>query len=263
MNVTLLDRLWEDYAALNPQAGAIHRLLGEQGEAVVNDHIALRTFDDPRVNGDHMASAFLAMGYRRAGEYRFDEKKLNARHFEHAGAGMPRVFISELRLGECSEGLRAMVEEMLEEVAPTLPGSPDFVVAGRPWSLAFSDYQRLADESEYAGWVAAFGFRANHFTVLVNALKKYTSLQSLNAFLKSRGFALNTSGGEIKGTPADLLEQSSTLAEKVAVRFNDGIHEIPGCYYEFARRYPTADGTLFGGFITRSADRIFESTDRR
>ncbi|MCE9591002.1 MAG: DUF1338 domain-containing protein [Planctomycetes bacterium] len=261
--MTLLDRLWEDYASLNPQAGAIHRLLTAEGERVVNDHIALRTFNDPRVNIDRLASAFTAMGYRAADSYEFPEKKLDARHYEHADATMPRVFISELRIEECSAGLRQRVSALLEELPPTLPASPDFPVSGRPWSLGFPDYRALADESEYAGWLAAFGFRANHFTVLVNALKKHPTLQSLNVFLKSKGFALNTSGGEIKGTPADLLEQSSTLADKVDVRFNDGSHTIPGCYYEFARRYPMPDGRLFGGFIARSADKIFESTNRR
>lgn len=260
---TLLDRLWEDYAALNPQAGAIHQLLTDQGERVVNDHIALRTFGDRRVNIDRMASAFVAMGYRKAGEYRFEEKKLDAKHYEHPDATLPRVFISELRLGDCSELLRKKVEGLLEELPATLPGSPDFVVAGRPWALTFADYQTLADESEYAGWLAAFGFRANHFTVLVNALQKFNTLQTLNVFLKTQGFQLNSSGGEIKGTPDDLLEQSSTLADMVPVHFNDGVHVIPGCYYEFARRYPLPDGRLFGGFIARSADKIFESTNRR
>ncbi len=37
---------------------------------------------------------------------------------------------------------------------------------------------------------------------------------------------------------------------------------IPSCYYEFALRHPDpATGRLFPGFVTPSADRIFESTD--
>jgi hypothetical protein len=42
----------------------------------------------------------------------------------------------------------------------------------------------------------------------------------------------------------------------------EGLKEIPGCYYEFAKRYPDADGKLYSGFIAKSADKIFESTDR-
>ena len=47
------------------------------------------------------------------------------------------------------------------------------------------------------------------------------------------------------------------------VEFTDGTHVVPACYYEFARRYVQADGTRFEGFIAKSADKIFESTDRR
>ena len=72
---------------------------------------------------------------------------------------------------------------------------------------------------------------------------------------------MNDSGGEIKGTPEQLLEQSSIKSEIVAVDFKEGSFEVPGCYYEFARRYPDADGKLYSGFIAKSADKIFESTD--
>jgi len=79
--------------------------------------------------------------------------------------------------------------------------------------------------------------------------------------LKENGFLLNDAGGEIKGTPAELLEQSSTRAGILPVTFQEGIFEIPSCYYEFARRYPDDSGKLYSGFIAKSADKIFESTD--
>jgi hypothetical protein len=40
-------------------------------------------------------------------------------------------------------------------------------------------------------------------------------------------------------------------------------HVIPTCYYEFARRYPDADGKIYEGFVAASADKIFESTNAR
>lgn len=70
---------------------------------------------------------------------------------------------------------------------------------------------------------------------------------------------MNTAGGLIKGTPADFLEQSSTLADRIPIEFADGFHEAPTCYYEFALRH-FVDNTLFDGFVTSSANRIFEST---
>lgn len=259
----LLDRLWDDYSAITPQADRIHRLLTQQGERVVNDHIALRTFDHPSVNIDRMAAPFVASGYREAGRYSFPEKKLSARHYEHVDDNLPRVFISELRIDDCSASLRETIVKLIARADQANLAAAMLPTLGRPWPISHAEYLSLAAESEYAGWVSAFGFRANHFTVLVNALRTLPSLQALNAFLESQGFELNSAGGKIKGTPAEHLEQSSTLADKVDVSFSDGVHRIPGCYYEFARRYPMPDGRLFGGFIARSANRIFESTDRR
>lgn len=260
----LLDQLWRDYTRLNPSAAAIHKLFTDQGETVINDHIALRTFRDPRIGIDALAASFIAGGYRAADEYDFPDKKLYARHYEHADETLPRVFISELRLEDCSPPLREKVRGLIAQVPADLPKRFDFAAAGRPWKVDWPTCEALANESEYAGWVAAFGFRANHFTILVNRLRKFTTLQAVNQFLKDHGYALNTSGGEIKGTAAVFLEQSSTLADKVEVMFDDGSrHVIPCCYYEFARRYPLPDGKLFGGFVARSADKIFESTNRR
>ena len=119
----------------------------------------------------------------------------------------------------------------------------------------------MRQESEYAGWLYINGFRANHFTVNINALKKYDTIEKVNTFLKQKGFALNDSGGEIKGTPAELLQQSSIKSGMITMKFTEGEMEVPGCYYEFAQRYPDSNGKLYNGFIAKSADKIFESTD--
>ena len=81
--------------------------------------------------------------------------------------------------------------------------------------------------------------------------------------MKTLGFKLNPFGGEIKGTPEELLEQSSTMAESLNVQFADGVYAIPACYYEFAKRYAMPNGQLYQGFVASSADKIFESTNRR
>jgi hypothetical protein len=115
-------------------------------------------------------------------------------------------------------------------------------------------------ESDYAAWVAAFGYRPNHFTILINALKNFTDITDLNNFLKTNGFKLNASGGEVKGSKEVFLEQSSTLANNIKVDFIDGKLDIPACYFEFAKRYPLPNGKLYKGFVANSADKIFEST---
>lgn len=137
----------------------------------------------------------------------------------------------------------------------------DFCYCKRPWNINYKDYQALLNESEYAAWLAAFGFIPKHFTVSINHLDSLSEIAEVNKFLKQNGFILNSSGGEIKGSPEDLLEQSSTVARPVKVEFADGVHSVPGCYYEFAKRYNDENGVLFQGFVAKSADKIFESTD--
>ena len=259
----LLERLWIDYRTLNPQAEAIHALLQSRGERVVNDHVALRTYNDPRVGLETLSAAFIRHGYTPRGDYSFPEKKLEARHFEHPSGKLPRVFISELKLQEFSPALQSTVKRLIDQMPPELPGRWDFPVAGRKWNVSWADYESLRKETEYGAWMAAFGFRANHFTVLVNALESFADLSELNAFLKKNGFKLNSSGGEIKGSPEVYLEQSSTLADQADVDFTDGPRRIPACYYEFALRHKMPDGRLYSGFVEKSADKIFESTNKR
>jgi hypothetical protein len=51
------------------------------------------------------------------------------------------------------------------------------------------------------------------------------------------------------------------MADIVKVKFLDGEFEVPACYYEFAQRFPDPSGQLYSGFIAKSADKIFESTN--
>jgi len=259
----IFDRLWKDYLLQNPEAKKIYDLLVAEGENVQNDHIAFRTFDHPGINIDVLAKPFLKAGYSYAGDYVFEEKKLFAKHYEHkTDATAPRIFISQLETGKFSDFLQNAVKTLVKRLPDTLVSSEELLFSGNAWGTPnFKTYERLREESEYAAWLYVYGFRANHFTVSVNALSKYNTLEELNAFLKKSGFRMNDSGGEIKGTPKQLLEQSSTRAGKLPVQFEEGVYEIPACYYEFARRYPDQDGKLYSGFIAKSADKIFESTD--
>ncbi|WP_108652234.1 DUF1338 domain-containing protein [Dongshaea marina] len=256
----LFEALWKDFLNLTPSAMRIHQLLGG-GEQVINDHIALRTYGDPRVDLPKLAQHFEAVGYQCCGDYHFAQKKLRAHHYEHPDPEAPKVFISELILEECSDELQQRVAELLEGVDASVTESPEFLWSGAPWQASIETYQSLLKESEYAAWLAAFGFRANHFTVDVNRLTNFASLEEVNQTLSGAGFPLNLSGGAIKGSPEVLLEQSSILADPVEVHFSDGASTIPGCFYEFARRYPKADGELYTGFVAASADKLFESTD--
>lgn len=254
--------LWADFVHIAPQAAALAARFEALGESVVNDHVAFRTFDRGPLRLDALEPLLLGLGYRYFEEYHFADKHLRARAYLCDGA--PRIFLSELLLDELSEQARGWVERCATEVDASLVGTASVFHAGRLWSpLTFSQYQSLADESEYAGWLCAHGMHANHFTVSVNALKRLRTLPAVLDFVEGAGYAINTAGGRVKGTPEVLLEQGSTLAATVPVEFADGRREIPSCYYEFALRYPKPDGTLYEGFVPASANRIFESTDRR
>ena len=256
----LLDALWRDYVATTPQAERIHHLLTERGEIIKNDHVALRTYGAPGVGIEALARSFETLGWRARDEYRFADKHLRARYWQHDDAALPKVFISELILDEVSPAAHAIIDRLLAQLPAGFGVHP---TAGRPWSVAYADYATLLGESEYAAWVAAFGFRVNHFTVDVGALSTFPDVHSLDAFLAEHGFTLNDSGGLVKGTPNDLLEQSATRADSIEVTFADRTARVPSCYYEFAKRYPLPSGELFHGFVPASADKIFESTDVR
>lgn len=258
---SLFQKLWDQYTQLTPQANDIKKLFEDAGEIVSNDHIALRTFSDARVNLNKLSQAFLKLGYEEKAQYRFEKKKLNAKHFEHPDGISPKVFISQLELDECSPWLKETVTALINQMDPTIPDSDHFPYIGCPWKVSHETYTKLYEESEYAAWVSAFGYCANHFTVDCNRLKLYPSVASVNDLVKKNGYKLNTSGGEIKGSKDVLLEQSSTVASKVKWTFSDGIFEIPSCFYEFAFRHPLKTGALYQGFVEASADKIFESTN--
>jgi len=260
---TIFDRLWVDYIMQNPSAGKIHDLFINEGESVVNDHIAFRTLDFPEIDMDVLAWPFVSKGYVAKGEYNFKEKHLFAKHFELDGVDLaPRIFISQLILSECSPFLQRTLREAFEKTKLRRSNPEKLIFSGTIFTpLSYDVFKKLSEESEYAAWFYVFGFRANHFTVSINALKKYNDIHRVNDLLTKNGFVLNTSGGEIKGTPADLVQQSSTLADSVNVKFIEGSFEVPCCYYEFAQRFPDSEGHLYNGFVAKSADRIFESTD--
>ena len=260
---TILDNLWVQYCTDNPLVEKVHTLIETKENAtIVNDHIAFRTFDHHEINLDAMAQHFINLGYEEKQEYIFTEKKLRAKHYEKEGC--PKIFISELKLKMFSMRFNEIIEGILEQIPVHHMQNVQSLWSGIQWDMIDSEtYEELRQESEYGAWLATFGFRANHFTVSVNDLRCF-ELSSLNRLLKSNEIPLNTVGGEIKGNAReDLLEQSSTLADIRMVQFSDIIVEVPCCYYEFAQRFPLEDGTLFQGFVTDNADKIFESTDKQ
>ncbi len=257
---TLFENLWQNYINVTPSANKVHQLLGE-GDTLINDHVAFRTFNIEKVNLEKLSAHFLALGYEEKGQYDFEQKKLKAKHFEHTDPTQPKVFISELLVESFSQDVQNIIHKMVDQVEASAVTREDFLYSGAPWTVTTQEYETLLEASEYAAWMAAWGYRANHFTVSVNHMKHFQELTAVNQALKDAGFTLNVSGGEIKGGEDVCLAQSSTMADKVEVQFADASKVIPSCFYEFAQRYALPNGELYTGFVAASADKIFESTN--
>ena len=250
----MFDGFWRVYSNLNPDAKKIQNVLCA-GREWVNDHIAFRTFNLENFGISRLAEPFVSRGYSLKGRYRFQTKRLLACHYEHIDPLIPKIFISELLVEEFSGFLQETMQFMIKDVQPP---TDLFLTTGRGWRINYKIYSQLLRESEYAAWLYIFGFVPNHFTIYINSLNNFDSLVEVNQVLKKNGYRVNANGGEIKGSPALGLEQSSTLAYGAEVEFEDlaAIKKIPACYYEFVKRYDS-----FNGFIAGSADKIFESTD--
>ena len=129
----LFEKLWQQYSTVNTQAEAIHSLLKRRGEAVVNDHIALRTFASDKVGMAVVSKAFVDFGYEVKGHYEFKQKKLRAIHFEKDG--YPRVFISELKLEEFDDDFQIKINTLFDSLSIVICQSQDFSCRGRPWPM--------------------------------------------------------------------------------------------------------------------------------
>ena len=255
-----LTKMWNDYSNLNPHINRVLDLIKEkEPNTIINDHIALRTFNHKKVNRHVLSNYFVENGYKAIEDLSFTEKKLKATYYLHPDPALPRIFISELLLENFSMELQKTINDKINEIDIDSISNPDFLSSGIPWSpIDYRTYKKIQSESEYASWVLAMGYIANHFTVSVTDCSFFKNLNQLNSYLKDNGFDINSSGGEIKGSVSQGLEQSSIMSKEIDINFADGLYKIPGCYYEFAYRYNN-----FDGFITKSANHIFESTNEK
>lgn len=259
---TLLDHCWQQYTKRTPQAARIHAALQKRGEQVHNDHIALRTINDPRCDHTVLARPWLRLGWTLHEDYQFPEKQLEAISLLPPTATLPRIFISHLVLEAMSEKSQATIMACLNEVPADFATRSDSCYLGRPWgALDYARWERLAQETEYGAWLCAHGFVPNHFTIAVHQLRRVADVEACCQIAEESGARINEQGGRLKGDKATGLIQASTHADTVAYHFADGVHRIPSCYYEFAQRY-MVNGRLFEGFVPNSANHIFTSTDR-
>jgi hypothetical protein len=283
----VLDGLMRRYRERVPDVSRVisgmlaHGIIASPDE-IENDHIAFRTMGVPQLGIRSFERIFTHYGYQKRDPYHFANKKLDAFWYAPPDPKYPRIFVSELRVGDLSPDAQRIIRSYTDEVKldPVLNLDLDdgaavdqFLHSGL-WRIpTWADYSLLLAESEYAAWVIYNRYYLNHFTISVHNLPEgYDTVEKFNAFLESLGIKLNDSGGKIKISPDGLLLQSSTVAEMVNATFADGAaHPIAGSYVEFAERRPLPEHAnlpkpqrqrhhLRDGFEAGNADKIFEST---
>ena len=279
--------LFKPYAERVPDVKRITAAMVEQGMVsdqsdIINDHVAFRTLGVPHLGLQSFEKIFLHHGYERRDHYFFEKKRLDAYWYAPPEPQYPRIFISELRVGDLSDDAQATIHRYIADIISDPVDDLDLedpIAVGdffhKPlWDLVSrQDYMDLLNESEYAAWVIYNRYYLNHYTISVHDLPNgYNRLEAFNSFLKEIGVKLNNSGGEIKVSPDGLLRQTSSVAGKVIATFSDSAQqEIAGSYVEFAERgvlpeFKDLDSKLIerkhrrDGFATGNADKIFEST---
>ncbi|KAL0656545.1 hypothetical protein Bca4012_077129 [Brassica carinata] len=93
-------------------------------------------------------------------------------------------------------------------------------------------------ESDFAAWVLIHGYMMNHLAFSVHRLKhQFSDIKCIKEYLEEKGFELNNDRGILKVSQDGLLLQVSTISEKIAFEFADGVTEtIPASYIEFTQR---------------------------
>jgi hypothetical protein len=258
--------LWDHYTLVTPQAKRIQQLFKKRGETVLNDHVAFRTFNNSPIALDKLEPQLISMGYKAYGAFRFESKHLKARCYQHeTEATLPKIFLSELLVEELPQECQDIIYKFIDQIPNGVAQSPDIFWAKALWKKPTEEeYLTLVEHSEYAAWLATMGLQANHFTISINHLQTYPTIEAVNALLLNEGYQLNEAGGVVKGSPQSFLEQSSTMADKITYTFANGSEKtIPSCFYEFARRHTQPNGLLFDSFIEGNADKIFDSTNTK
>jgi len=288
----LFDRLWDLYRSRVSYVQTYEQVVKNCGATFVNDHIAFRTFaaQRPLTGIPSLSRIVEALGYQPAGVYQFDDKHLNAIHYQHPNFQFPKVFISELRTWELGSAAKviwkytaqqrpAIDDSVLWELADpsTVQGSrrDDLLQAlvqqfvELPWPVPEkSDVESLNKVSQYAAWVLVHGYNVNHFTSLVNS-HGVESLQDLDKTIEALKQAGVPMKSEIEGEPGSKLRQSATEAVMIDVAVQEGgqRRKMPWsyAYFELAERNPVTDPvtgkkTRFEGFLGQQATNLFEMT---
>jgi len=293
-----LERLWQQYIKRVSYANKYVDLVNQNGGNVVNDHIALRTFNTrtgEQPEGIRAIKHILnCLEYKPAADYNFAKKRLNAVHFEHPYKNFPKIFVSQLEVKLLPEWAQKIINKTVTDTPYILTDSSiellqklknegelpteaaELLVADlvqyfrRPWGIPQKeDVLKLNDVSQYAAWVLLHGNSVNHFTALINYqdVAQWPDLETTCKALEAAGIPMKE---QIEGKRGSKLRQSATKAvkEEVEVKGEYGVEKITWtyAYYELAQRgFIDENGSkkLFSGFLGEQAAHLFDMTKTR
>lgn len=288
----MFDILWERYRSRVSHVRSYEQVIAKAGATFVNDHIAYRTFacQQPLTGIASISRLFEAVGYRPAASYFFEDKHLNAIHFQHPNGQFPKIFVSELKTWELSPDSQSAVYRTLSSHRSSLPVETLSALAAidadcnnrcelmqtvveefhqLPWDVPEkTDVEALSEESQYAAWVLVHGYNVNHFTSLVNShgTESLGDIEKTVAALQRAGVPTKDA---IEGEPGSKLRQSATGAAVIDVTVKDkGVETtMPWtyAYFELAERGDVTDPDTgrqvrFEGFLGPQATHLFEMT---
>lgn len=294
----LLDSLWIQFIKRVSYAQKYVELVNSKGGLVVNDHIALRTFNThtgEQPEGIRAIKHILnCLEYSPVSKYEFKKKKLKATHFEHPDPMFPKIFVSQLEVDLLPEWGQNIIKDAVKdtpyiltdrsiELLGILKAEGELPrVAGealvedlvqyfrRPWGIPKKeDVLKLNDISQYAAWVLLHGNSVNHFTAYINyqQVGEWPNLEITCKGLEEAGVPMKDS---LEGGEGSKLRQSATHAvkEEVLVEGENGVEKITWtyAYYELAERgMVIEDGKkkLFSGFLGEQATHLFDMTKTR
>ncbi len=294
----LFENLWQQYQGRVSYANKYATMVSQRGGRLVFDHIAFRTFNTHTGEQPEGIRALrhilISLGYKIAGKYKFQKKKLNAVHFEHPDKTLPKIFVSQLEVEKLPGWAQELIHKTVKDTRYLLSDhsiellnilkekeilpleAADFLVKDlvnyfrRPWEIPVKeDVLKLNDVSQYCAWVLLHGNSVNHFAAFINHqnIKEWPDLVSTCKALANAGIPMKEG---IEGKPGSKLQQSSTLAEKeeVVVKGENGIERLMWtyAYLELTERgfvEENGESKLYNAFLGDQAAHLFDMTKTR
>ncbi|AKG24367.1 hypothetical protein IJ00_00610 [Calothrix sp. 336/3] len=274
--------LWQQYRQRVKYAQIYEEMIIQTGGRLSNDHIAFRSLgmeiETPHgkinLGIPYLEKIIQSWGYEFGGEYLFPHTHLYARHYYHPQQeefNLPKLFLSELRVGELPDNIRQLIQQTVIAVDTLPTDNLDILkIFNRPWQPPYySVVQTINQVSQYAAWVLIHGYAVNHFTGYINQQNTptYPDIDATAAGLSQLGVPMKA---EIEGNIHLGLRQTATHAVTEMVTVIDDITQkeiqVPWtyAYYELAQRYmienSSGNPVLFDGFLGKNAQELFEMT---